>query len=152
MSKQILGYGCLCAVLLGTAACAPHRIPPMTVEDLMEDRVSLDGIMMKCNQNPARLSDTQDCENARIAIERLMSQNADPSVEKKRQEQFERARERLRLAQERLRQEQEQQTKVDAYTLPVVPVNPSPAPNTTATPPSAEPAGASPPLAGTTTP
>jgi hypothetical protein len=125
----------------------------MTVEDLMQDRVTLDGMMMKCNQNPAKFRDTQDCENARIAIERLASQNVDPAVEKKRQEEFERAREQLRLSQDRQRQEQDAKTKVDAYTLPVVPVNPPAAP-TTAAPAPASPAPASPPppLAGTTSP
>jgi hypothetical protein len=69
-----------------------------------------------------------DCENARIASERLASQQVDPDVEKKRQEEFEKAREQLRLAQEKKRQEQEEKTKVDAYTLPVVPVDPAPKP------------------------
>jgi hypothetical protein len=101
----------------------------MTVEDLMEDRVTLDGIMMKCNQNPAKLRDTSDCENARVAVERLASENVDPAVEKKRQEEFERAREQLRLAQDKQRQEQESKAKVDAYSLPVIPVTPAVAPS-----------------------
>jgi hypothetical protein len=124
-TKQIFGYGCLFVALLGTAACSPRRIPPMTVEDLMEDRVTLDGLMMKCNQNPSNLRDSSDCENARIAIERLASQNVDPAVEKKRQEDFEHAREKLRLVEEKQRQEQEAKAKVDAYSLPVVPVTPA---------------------------
>lgn len=90
----------------------------------MEDRVTLDGVMMKCNQSPSDVRPT-DCENARIAIERLASQNVDPAADKRRQEEFERAREKLRLAQERQRQEQEAKTKVDAYSLPVVPVTPA---------------------------
>ncbi len=127
----------------------------------MEDRVTLDGIMMKCNQSPARFRDNSDCENARIAIERLASQNADPTVEKKRQEEFERAREQLRVAQEKQRQEQEAKAKIDPYNLPVVPVNPTPpadaaAPAGSAGPQTsnaASPGGSSPPsLAGTTTP
>jgi hypothetical protein len=128
-SKQIFGFGCLCAALLGAAGCSPRRIPSMTVEDLMEDRVTLDGMMMKCNQNPEKLRNTSDCVNARIAIERLASQNVDPTAEKKRQQEFERAREQLRLAEEKQRQEQEAKTKVDAYSLPVVPVAPAAAPN-----------------------
>ncbi len=95
----------------------------------MEDRVTLDGIMMKCNQNPEKLRDTSDCENARVAIERLASQNVDPTAEKKRQQEFERAREQLRLATEKQRQEQEAKSKVDAYSLPVVPVTPAATPN-----------------------
>ncbi len=76
-----------------------------------------------------------DCENARIAMERLAAQNVDPAVEKKRQEEFERAREQLRLSQEKIRQEQEAKTKVDAYTLPLVPVEPSASPPKASAPP-----------------
>jgi hypothetical protein len=170
-TKQIFGFGCLCVALMGAAACSPRRIPSMTVEDLMEDRVTLDGIMMKCNQNPEKLRNTSDCENARVAVERLASQNVDPTAEKKRQQEFERAREQLRLATEKQRQEQEDKTKVDAYSLPVVPVTPAAAPNGSApaasgreTSGGAQPGGSSPPLgnagmradppalAGTTTP
>jgi len=98
----------------------------MTISDLMEDRVTLDGVLLKCNQNPAKARHDVECENARIAIERL-AQEPDPAVEKKREEEFERAREQRRIAQERLRQEQEAKTKaVDAYSLPVVPVDPAP--------------------------
>lgn len=95
----------------------------------MEDRVTLDGIMMKCNQNPTKLRDTSDCENARIAVDRLASENVDPTAEKKRQDEFERAREQLRLAEDKQRREQEVKTQVDAYSLPVVPVTPAAAPN-----------------------
>jgi hypothetical protein len=139
-SKQILALGWLWAAILSSAACAPRRIPPMTVADLMEDRVTLDGVLMKCNQNPIKARTDTDCLNARIAIERLAQQQVDPAVEEKRKEEFERTREQLRLTQERLRQEQEAKKKVDAYSLPVVPVEPPP------------PKTESPPLAGTTTP
>jgi hypothetical protein len=125
----------------------------------MEDRVALDGILMKCDQHPAKSRDTTDCENARIAVERLAAQNVDPAVEKKRQEEFERAREQLRLTQERARQEQDAKKKVDAYTMPLVPVEPAHAPAKSTEPA----AGGSPPqanaaastlpaTAGTTTP
>ena len=70
----------------------------------MEDRVTLDGILMKCDQDPSKVRNPSDCENARIASERLASQQVDPDVEKKRQAEFEKAREQLRLAQEKLRQ------------------------------------------------
>lgn len=124
----------------------------MTVDDLMEDRVTLDGVLMKCNQDPNSVRNPSDCENARIAIERLASQEVDPNVEKKRQEEFEKAREQLRLAQEKIRQEQEAKTKVDPYTLPVVPVTPPPAKAPATTDAPAPAGGASAPLAGTTTP
>ena len=91
----------------------------------MEDRVTLDGVLLKCNQNPTKARTDTDCLNARIAIERL-AKDVDPTIEEKRKAEFERSREQLRLAQEKKRQEQEAKTKVDAYNLPVVPVDPLP--------------------------
>jgi hypothetical protein len=146
--KHILAYGGLCAAILLVMGCSPRRIPPATVEDLMEDRVTLDGILMKCEQDPSKVRNPSDCENARIAIERLASQQVDPDVEKKREAEFEKAREKLRVVQDKLRQEQEAKTKVDAYTLPVVPVNPTASGKGAAAtaPAQSEPGG--PPLAG----
>lgn len=125
--KSIIACGCLGAVMLATAACSPKRIPPMSVTDLMEDRVTLDGVLMKCNRNPSKARNDSDCLNARIAIERLASKNQ-PAEEAKRAEEFERSREKLRLAQEKQRQEQESKTKVDVYHLPLVPVEATPVP------------------------
>ena len=147
--KSIVACGCLVAVIAVTAACSPRRIPPMTVTDLMEDRVLLDGVLMKCNQNKGRARNESDCMNARIAIERLASQHDDSADEAKRAEAFERTREQLRLAQEKQRQEQQAKTKVDVYHLPLVPVEPPPAttqPAPTATPaPATAPTAVSPP-------
>jgi hypothetical protein len=117
----------------------------MTVADLMEDRVTLDGVLMKCNQNSAKARTESDCLNARIAIERLAQERVDPAIEEKHQEDFERTREQLRLAQEKVRQAQEAKAKVDAYSLPLVPVDPQPAPKSDAQPSQSGP----PPLAGT---
>ena len=149
--KHILAVGGLCAAVLAVLGCAPRRIPPLTVEDLMEDRVTLDGVLLKCDQDPTKVRNPSDCENARIANERLASQRVDPEVEKRRQADFEKAREQLRVAQDKVRQEQEAKTKVDAYTLPVVPVDPAASAKgaNPATPPPADPSG--PPLAGNAT-
>ena len=117
----------------------------------MEDRVTLDGVLLKCDQDPTKVRNPSDCENARIANERLASQRVDPEVEKRRQADFEKAREQLRVAQDKVRQEQEAKTKVDAYTLPVVPVDPAASAKGAApvAPPPADPSG--PPLAGNAT-
>ena len=116
----------------------------------MEDRVTLDGVLMKCNRSPAKARTDSDCLNARIAVERLASQT-DLAIEAKRTEEFERSREQLRMAQDKLRQEQEAKTKVDAYHLPVVPVEPvepvEPAPEAAISP-----AETNPPSLGSTTP
>ena len=126
--KSIIASGFLGAVIVSIAACSPKRIPPMTVSDLMEDRVALDGVLMKCNQNPAKARTDSDCLNARIAIERLASKD-EPAVQAKRAEEFERSREQLRMMQEKQRQEQLAKIpKIDAYHLPVVPVEPVPPP------------------------
>ena len=98
----------------------------MTVTELMEDRVTLDGVLMKCNEKPSKARTDADCISARIAIERLASQH-EPAEEAKRAAEFERSREQLRLAQEKQRQEQEsKKPKLDAYHLPVIPVDPRP--------------------------
>jgi hypothetical protein len=90
----------------------------------MEDRVMLDGVLLKCNEGSEKARNESDCLNARIAIDRLAQQDIDPKEEAKRNAEFERSREQLRLVQEKKRQEQEEKTKVDAYSLPVVPVVP----------------------------
>jgi len=119
--KQFAACAGLVAAILGSAGCTPKRVPPMTVEDLMEDRVTLDGVLLKCNENPAKVHNQSDCLNARIAVERL-AKDVDPAEETRRSAEFERSREKLRLVQEKVRQDQETKTKVDAYNLPVIPV------------------------------
>jgi hypothetical protein len=143
--KHILAAGGLCVAIVAVSACAPRRTPPVTVEELMEDRVTLDGVLMKCDQDPSKVRNPADCENARIATERLANQPIDPEVEKRREADFEKARGQRRLAQEKLREEQEAKTKVDAYTLPLVPVEPAVSSKDAAP---AAPAPAVPPLAG----
>jgi hypothetical protein len=120
---------CAGAVFALTAACAPrHRSEaPMSISDLMDDRVTLDGVLMKCNRDVAQSRSNPDCLNARIALDRLAAQNDhEPAREAKRQEDFERSREQLRAIQDKQRQEQESRAKVDVYHLPVVPVDPTP--------------------------
>jgi hypothetical protein len=120
--QHIVACAGLCAAILASAGCSPKRVPPMTVSDLMEDRVMLDGVLLKCNQNAMKSRNDTECLNARIAVERL-AKDIDPAEEAKHNADFERSREQLRQAQERTRQEQEAKTKVDAYNLPVVPVD-----------------------------
>ena len=130
--KLKVALGCLFALVLGLAACTPRHAPAMTVADLMEDRVTLDGVLMKCNQNPSKARADTDCLNARIAIERLASQSAS-AEEAKRTAEFERSRDQLRSTQDKLRQEEEEaKAKVDAYHLPLVPVDPPPPASTPA--------------------
>jgi hypothetical protein len=127
--KYLIVCSCAAAVFAVTAACAPrHRTEaPMAVSDLMDDRVTLDGVLMKCNRDAAKSRSNPDCLNARIALDRLAAQNDhEPAREAKRQEDFERSREQLRSLQDKQRLEQEAKTKVDVYHLPVVPVDPTP--------------------------
>jgi hypothetical protein len=141
-TKHILGVGLMAAAVLSTAACSPNRTPPMTVADLMEDRVTLDGVLLKCNESPDTARDSTDCLKARIAIERL-AKDVDPADEARRAAEFERSREKLRLAQEQLRREQEEKTKVDPYSLPLVPVDATPGAAPAAAPPAGAPSAAS---------
>ena len=126
--KSTIGVGCLIAIVLSIAACSPRRIPPLSVADMMEDRVLLDGVLMKCNQDLAKAHSDPDCLNARIAIDRLAIQR-EPEEQARRAAEFERNREQLRLLQEKQRQEEEAKNKkVDVYHLPVIPVDPPPPP------------------------
>lgn len=107
----------------------------------MEDRVALDGVLMKCSQNLTKARTDADCLNARIAIDQLASKD-EAAEAAKRAEKFERSRDALRLSQEKQRQEQQAKIpKVDVYSMPVVPVEP--------TPPRAEP---QPPIVGQVNP
>jgi hypothetical protein len=124
--KSMAACACAGAALAALAACST-RHERLTVDDLMEDRVTLDGVLLKCGENPSRARTDSDCLNARIAVDRLASRS-DSAEDAKRAREFERTREQLRLSQERERQEQEAKTKVDAYHLPLVPVDPSPPP------------------------
>ena len=64
-------FSLICIAAIGAAGCKPPRVPIVTVDDLMQDRVTLDGIVMKCHNNPRMSQTDAQCENARIAIERL---------------------------------------------------------------------------------
>ena len=88
----------------------------------MEDRVVLDGVLIKCNRNPSKINSDMDCLNARIAIERLAKVN-ELGEQKKHAEEFERIREQLRVSQDLKRQRREAAQKVDPYNLPVIPVD-----------------------------
>jgi hypothetical protein len=84
----------------------------------------LDGVLLKCDHDSGKAHNDADCENARIAVERLAAQQ-EPAHEAKSREDFERSREQLRLAQEKQR-DQAVKPKLDGYSLPVVPVDPPP--------------------------
>jgi hypothetical protein len=125
--KILLVCSCVTATVALSSACSPRRIPPLGVQDLMEDRVLLDGILMKCNRTPPAVHNETDCANARIAIERL-AQQREPEQQARRAQDFERSREQYRQQQDKLRDVEQAKTKVDAYHLPVVPVDQPPAP------------------------
>ncbi len=112
------------AGLLVLAGCKPPREAPLSVEDLMGDRVALDGILLKCNDPALRDKAGANCEIARIAVERLAKQK-EAAEEALRQQEFERNREKLRLTDEQRAAQQSAQKKVDPYTMPVVPVEPA---------------------------
>src|SRR4029077_20643040 len=86
-----------------------------------------DGVLLKCNRDPEKARRDSDCLNARIAIERL-AQRVDPAAAAKTVHSFARSREQLRASEEKKKQDQESKTKVDAYHLPVIPVEPTPPP------------------------
>jgi hypothetical protein len=95
----------------------------------MEDRVLLDGLLLKCNNNTEFAKSGAGCTNARIAVDRLAAE-AEVADAAKRQAEFERRREHLRESQDQRRAQQALDSQVDAYHLPVVPVDPPTPPAT----------------------
>ena len=126
---------CTCGVFAVLAACTPKKPAPLTISDLMHDRVMLDGVLMKCNEDPAKSSGDVNCLYARTAVERL-AQQTNAAEAQKRQEEFERNRDKLRQAEDREREAEEAKHKVDPYSMPVVPVDGAPA-SAAAPPPTA---------------
>ena len=128
----VISIGICCAAALGLAACEPVPVPVASVEDLLDDPVSLDGILMKCGKNKAAQKSNVECMNARIAVDRIAAQREKIEAET-RIATFERNRERLRLQQDAQQRMLEESKKVDPYKLPLVP----PAPSTDAPAPTA---------------
>lgn len=133
LHRKIVRMSLVSLALVVAAACSPRRVPPVTVNDLLEDRVVLDGLLMKCNNNPEMARISVDCANARTAVERLAAEHEATDVAK-RDADFEHSREQLRQIQDKQRAAQEAATKVDAYHLPVLPVDSSATPATPTTP------------------
>jgi len=128
----------VCLALLAAGDCSPRRVPPATVDDLMEDRVVLDGLVMKCNSDPQMADTSVECANARTAVERL-AQEHEATDAAKREAEFEHRRDQLRQLQDKQRAAQESAGKVDAYHLPVLPVDSSATPANPAPPNPAQP-------------
>jgi hypothetical protein len=132
-TSKFVVLGWAVGAILGTTGCGSPRVPPPAVGDLMEDRVMLDGLLLKCNANPGFARSAPDCANARIAVDRLAAQ-AEAAETAKREAQFERRRAQLRQIQDLQRAQKEQELQVDAYHLPVVPVDPPVPPASTPDP------------------
>jgi hypothetical protein len=109
------------------SACKPVPLASTSVDDLMSDPVSLDGLLMKCNGAGGSVKSTDACRNARIAVERLAKQREKVELAQ-REAAFERNRERLRVQQDTLQRQQEEAKKVDPYKLPLIPPRDAPAP------------------------
>lgn len=120
---KILGAALSCALMMCAEGCKPPRPPEPSVNELLDDRVTLDGIVIKCNNDRQFARSSGACASARIAVERIAAQK-ERAEAAKRQAEFELHRDRLRESQDRLRQQQELYSHIDAYHLPLVPVDP----------------------------
>jgi hypothetical protein len=134
-NPKIVVVGWVFGAILGATSCGSPRVPPPSVSELVEDRVMLDGLLLKCNSNAEFAKSGPDCANARVAVDRLAAQ-AEVADSAKREAEFERRRDRLRQLQDQQRAQKELESQIDAYHLPVVPVDP---PTPTPTPPAKAP-------------
>ncbi len=119
MGKAILLGLCAGAVAM-IAGCNSAPVPITPVSALIEDPVTLESILMKCNKAAPRSVSVEECNNARMAADQV-GQERDKADAARRIAEFEKNRERLRLQQEALRRQKENATKVDPYRLPIVP-------------------------------
>ncbi len=106
-------------------ACS-GELPPRTTLQLMRDPAVLQGVLLRCNQlQNAALRDAE-CRNAREAVERLAAEEDEKDQAAAVDEEFEKAREARRARDEGERRRQEAaQEKVDPYTMPLVPEQPT---------------------------
>jgi len=126
VAKNTVVCGLAAGAFLCVAACSPRHVPSLTLDDMVSDRVTLDGVLIKCNAHPATMNSDSDCLTARVAIERLAKAH-ELGEQTKHAEEFERIREQLRLSQDKVRSQHEAAQKVDPYNLPLVPEDSSPA-------------------------
>jgi crotonobetainyl-CoA:carnitine CoA-transferase CaiB-like acyl-CoA transferase len=125
MRRNSRDAGLLGGALLAVTACSPVHVPAPTLSDMLEDRVLLDGIILKCNSDLDMSRNDPQCATARIALARIAA-DTEAAERAARQADFERRREQLRQAEERQRRAEEAANKVDPYTLPVVPLDAAP--------------------------
>jgi hypothetical protein len=128
LPQKSLAAALCCIAAVALSACKPVPLASTSVEDLMGDPVSLDGLLMKCNGAGPSTKSTDACRNARIAVERIAKQREKVELAQ-REAAFERNRERLRVQQEALQRQQEEAKKVDPYKLPLIPPRDAPAPS-----------------------
>ena len=131
LKLHLLAASLCCAAAVLLSGCEDPPLQPLTVDQLVEDPVMLDGVLMKCNGTSNTQRPGIECKNARIAADRIASGRE--SIElAKREAAFERSRERLRQQQDMERRQQEEANKVDPYKMPLVPPAPPANPPATA--------------------
>ncbi|MBS0613010.1 MAG: EexN family lipoprotein [Proteobacteria bacterium] len=128
---SLLAVSLCCAAAALLAGCEDPPLPPLTVDQLVEDPVMLDGVLMKCNGALGAQRPVTECKNARIAVERIAAEREKVELAQ-REATFQRSRERLRQQQDLQRRQEEEAKKVDPYKLPVVPPAETGAPPATA--------------------
>lgn len=124
----------LCVCLVSTlllAGCEDPPLKPLSVDQLVDDPVMLDGVLMKCSDRASALRSAEECRNARMAVDRIAA-GREKSEAAKREATFEIHRDRLRQQQDMQRRQEEDARKVDPYKLPLVPPAEKPPPAVTA--------------------
>lgn len=124
------------ALACALSACGKPPVPARTAAELVEDPALLQGILLRCQEQPRTASRDTECSNARKALETVAAAQ-DAQAAERRHAEFERQRALKREQDERQRQSAEQANpKFDPYRSPVVadppPATPLPAPGSAA--------------------
>jgi len=123
---------CMCmASTLLLSGCDDPPLKPLSVDQLVDDPVMLDGVLMKCSERASAQRAPEECRNARLAVDRIAA-GRERTEAARREAAFERNRDRLRQQQDMQRRQEEEARKVDPYKLPLVPPSDNQAPAVTA--------------------
>jgi hypothetical protein len=97
----------ICSVLI-LAGCIDNEPPPPSVATLIEDPTLLDSILERCTAGIDELRASQECVNARRAVDVIAAQEAEKTPETDLEAESERKRAALRRQRERVTQRVQQ--------------------------------------------
>ena len=115
----MLAMRAVALVAVALAGCGAPKPLPHTVNELVDDRVLLQGIIVRCAADKRAADADVECTNARLAVERIGAEE-DSRHSAERGAAFDQQREQHRVQEEQRRRAAEHaQATFDPYSSPV---------------------------------